>query len=487
MYMPHNYAAGGITSLPAMAKQVRAAGRNGDTILAHINPEEAGILKLLGGSGRINPATGIPEFGFFKSVAKPIKRAFKSVAKAVAPIIRPLAPIIPFLPIPGLGPLSALAMKSLLTGIASGLDKQGGFDFSRGLKAGALSYGIGSLMQGAQAADGAAGTGTGVEGAAGTGVEGAAGSAVPDPTVTTPTVSNPVSNPVYDFGSEAHTSLGGAGAPSITPPAPAAAAGSSGESIYSLSPTAPQAPVNVSSDYVADYALTSSGSTGQGLSALSSGQGFTIDPASPQAASLGQSTPSFIDRAGTYLANLPEKTLNYAIENPVEATLQGASLGTTAYGAYKTKQELDAQKKEAERIMREQEKHTAEEIAFAQQVLRDYPIEYRRLTAADVQSQGMAGGGGVVALAGGRFLSGTPELSKGDGTSDSIKGSIDDKHPARLATGEFVLDARTVSEIGNGSSEAGAKKLYQMMNRVHSELRQAKRGQPSNADQYLPA
>ena len=85
------------------------------------------------------------------------------------------------------------------------------------------------------------------------------------------------------------------------------------------------------------------------------------------------------------------------------------------------------------------------------------------------------------------FLSGTPELNKGDGTSDSIKGSIYDKHPARLATGEFVLDARTVSEIGNGSSEAGAKKLYQMMNRVHSELRQAKRGQPSNADQYLPA
>ena len=45
------------------AEQLRERGRGDDTILAHITPEEAGILKLMGGSGTINPYTGLPEFG----------------------------------------------------------------------------------------------------------------------------------------------------------------------------------------------------------------------------------------------------------------------------------------------------------------------------------------------------------------------------------------------------------------------------------------
>lgn len=88
-----------------------------------------------------------------------------------------------------------------------------------------------------------------------------------------------------------------------------------------------------------------------------------------------------------------------------------------------------------------------------------------------------ASGGGV-----GRFLQGS-----GDGASDSIAASINGNQPARLADGEFVVDARTVSEIGNGSSNAGAKKLYAMMDRVHSARRDARRGQDSDADRYLPA
>jgi hypothetical protein len=82
---------------------------------------------------------------------------------------------------------------------------------------------------------------------------------------------------------------------------------------------------------------------------------------------------------------------------------------------------------------------------------------------------------------GGRFLQGP-----GDGTSDSIPATIGNAQPARLADGEFVIDARTVSEIGNGSSNAGAKKLYAMMERVHRERKKAKRGQDSNADRFLP-
>jgi hypothetical protein len=64
---------------------------------------------------------------------------------------------------------------------------------------------------------------------------------------------------------------------------------------------------------------------------------------------------------------------------------------------------------------------------------------------------------------GGRLLKGP-----GDGVSDSIPASIGDKRPARLADGEFVVPARIVSELGNGSTEAGARKLYAMMDRVQN-------------------
>lgn len=90
--------------------------------------------------------------------------------------------------------------------------------------------------------------------------------------------------------------------------------------------------------------------------------------------------------------------------------------------------------------------------------------------------------GGIAMLAGGRYLRGP-----GDGVSDSIPAKFEQSgQPARLADGEFVIDARTVSEIGNGSSEAGARKLYAMMDRVHKARKTAKRGKPSGADKYLP-
>jgi hypothetical protein len=67
---------------------------------------------------------------------------------------------------------------------------------------------------------------------------------------------------------------------------------------------------------------------------------------------------------------------------------------------------------------------------------------------------------------GGRLLKGP-----GNGTSDSIPATIGGKQPARLAEGEFVVPARIVSELGNGSTDAGAKQLYAMMDRIQSDRR----------------
>jgi len=87
---------------------------------------------------------------------------------------------------------------------------------------------------------------------------------------------------------------------------------------------------------------------------------------------------------------------------------------------------------------------------------------------------------------GGRLLRGP-----GDGVSDSIPATIGNKRPARLADGEFVVPARIVSELGNGSTEAGARKLYAMMDRVQKARRgtvgKGRVAKNSRSEKYLPA
>jgi hypothetical protein len=79
MRPPQRFAKGGIASLKPMAREMAAAGRYGDTMLAHISPVEAQILRRYGGSGTINPVTGAPEF-FLKKMFKKIGRAVKKFA-----------------------------------------------------------------------------------------------------------------------------------------------------------------------------------------------------------------------------------------------------------------------------------------------------------------------------------------------------------------------------------------------------------------------
>ena len=91
--------------------------------------------------------------------------------------------------------------------------------------------------------------------------------------------------------------------------------------------------------------------------------------------------------------------------------------------------------------------------------------------------------GGLLSLhRGGNFLSGG-----GDGMSDDIPAMIGAKQPARLADGEFVIPADVVSHLGNGSSKAGAAKLYAMMDKIRQERTGRKRQSPQiNAAKYLP-
>jgi hypothetical protein len=98
--------------------------------------------------------------------------------------------------------------------------------------------------------------------------------------------------------------------------------------------------------------------------------------------------------------------------------------------------------------------------------------------------EGMAGGGSLGGYSdGGRMLKGP-----GDGMSDSIPATIGRKQPARLADGEFVVPADVVSHLGNGSTDAGAKKLYSMMDKIRKARTGKKKQAPAvKADKYLPA
>jgi hypothetical protein len=94
---------------------------------------------------------------------------------------------------------------------------------------------------------------------------------------------------------------------------------------------------------------------------------------------------------------------------------------------------------------------------------------------------------GIVKMAAGgmppRFLSGG-----GDGMSDSIRASIDGTQEARLADGEFVIPADVVSHLGNGSSKAGAKQLYSMMDRVRkARTGNEKQGRQIKPKKFMPA
>ena len=95
--------------------------------------------------------------------------------------------------------------------------------------------------------------------------------------------------------------------------------------------------------------------------------------------------------------------------------------------------------------------------------------------------------GGISSLGGysdgGRMLKGP-----GDGMSDSIPGVIAGKQPARLADGEFVVPADVVSHLGNGSTDAGAKQLYAMMDKVRKARTGKKKQAPAvKANRYMPA
>jgi len=154
---PQGFANGGLATLKPMAAAMAQQGRYGDTMLAHISPREARILRQMGGSGTINPNTGLPEF-FLKGLFKGIKKGLSKVARAAKKFVRSkVGRIVTTLALAFvLGPAAASAIGVTSTaGVAAisgfvgsaGSTALAGGDLKESLKAGA----IGGLIGGAGA------------------------------------------------------------------------------------------------------------------------------------------------------------------------------------------------------------------------------------------------------------------------------------------------------------------------------------------------
>ena len=498
------------------AQTLAQQGRYGDNMLVHMNPQEvaglAALARAHGGHISINPKTGLPEAwgigsifgskGVLGQAAKAVGLgdAYASASKAVSNVGRAITPfasmILPF--IPGLG----LPLSSLLSGLAGGVTKNG-FEWKRGLLSGALSYGLGSLTApsttGATSLTSPAPIDLAVDSAGITNLPAATASNVQIPSITPsgtvvssgiPLDTAPVGAPLT-MTSDTMT-LPPVSAPSAPVTAPAA-------------PSAALTPSEINASIPgASYVQTAPVSSVENIIA-----------AAPKAA------PDTLMSTAGNIMDLAYQTGKSLIPNMKDWKdyAQLASAGVTAYGGYKSYQEQKAAKEAAAKILADRQAHTQQQIDWANQVMSMYPSRFERLTAEDVEKYGIgtqrrmaAGGyarsfddelgsddevqmygGGLGTLQNGlrfarggmppRFLQG-----QGDGMSDSIPARIAGRQEARLADGEFVIPADVVSHIGNGSSKAGAKKLYGMMDRVRKARTGKTRQAPAiNAGGLMPA
>lgn len=130
---------------PEQMQAMAGLGRNGDTQLAHINSEEAAMLKAMGGTGTINPATGLVEYGFFSDLWNGVKKVVKKVAPFVLPAVAIFVPAL----IPAIGTaLGASAALAPVVGsavLAGGVTALSGGSAKDVLKSAALS-GLGSYL-----------------------------------------------------------------------------------------------------------------------------------------------------------------------------------------------------------------------------------------------------------------------------------------------------------------------------------------------------
>lgn len=480
-------------SLHQLAKHVQSSGRGNDTQLVHMSPREIKGLQALavakGGSLSINPKTGLPEAGFLEDILPVVAMAAATYFTAGAAT--------PMLMGAGMGATSA----GILAGAGAGALISGGAAALQGKDAGNAAL-MGGIMGGIGGGFGAPSEvpvdpNLAVQQATSVGtnainVNPSTGAAIDPLAIKQAAVdpyaglagTTPPAAPVPTGTGMAPAAPQVAGAPN-TPPlnqgqqimkqqadAVAAAKADPNSSWWSK-----QTPIEKAGYSIAGTALLS-----QALGNPNTNQAPTDDYTSP----LKRISPNFQAQAPIqpnpyYRAQYPVYAAEggimsvYADGGPVERMTQANTAMNPQGGLYpqgmidKTQYATPTQRP------------TSLEVVES---MPSYDARVNPMTGTLMAAGGLSTLGGY--SDGGQLLKGP-----GDGVSDSIPASIANKQPARLADGEFVVPARIVSELGNGSTDAGARKLYAMMDRVQSARKKSigkgKVAANTKADKLLPA
>jgi hypothetical protein len=481
------YAEGGIASV---AQNLADKGRKGDSMLVHMTPDEVAGLQALaqqmGGSLTINPQTGLPEANIFKKLL-PMALGF------------------------ALGPAGAGLFQSALT---AGLAVGAGYTLAtgslqQGISAGLSAYGGSNLGTGLQAAGGAAGA------------DAAVGQAAANQAAT-----DSAASVAGNLGGEAastalvdsvglHPDLAGTITPSssmadLSALAPGTEAEflrvrpefgqATSEALRSdvmahpdfsgniPAPLSIKSPITTPGDITAASKAAEATRAGFPLSDVERGgvsdlgapfeSRAVAPPRTPGSAFTGLERSLSGDKATRDLA-----AADYAAETDSTLGTSAMQIAGGAAGQSVADEQKARKAQQAAIYAKEDERKRRFDALFA-----------RTLGTMPARSGGLmklAGGGMTYMEAGGTTgPTGAPRdvTGTGDGMSDSVPASIEGVQEARLADGEFVIPADVVADIGNGSSDAGSKKLYDMMDRIR-KARHGTTEQPPEiqAERLMPA
>ena len=469
-------------SLHVAAKHLASKGRDGDSMLVHMSPGEVKGLQSLalahGGSLSVNPDTGLVEASFLKRILPMIAGAALTATGIGAP------------------------MAALMVG---GFETARTGDIGKGLMAGLGAYGGAGLGQGLAAAGGTqAGMASGAE-ALGT---------TPELLGTTEGMTNALSSPSTYVGEDAMYStmtdpnkvqtFADAYTKGATPETLGGRFTQMGQGIGQLGSEAGRSAIY--------NAMPTGTMLGLGSTAVSA-----LTPEAPPIPGAPEEDPRY--KGAPYRYSLSPNFSGYtpARPNPYYTPTglgyaEGGNVMMAGSGSYDDEPMGDATAMATggiagyaggglkmktmslgDGIYRDTDDDTAGLGAYDAAIKRmekQYGAANLKASAMPKSSisklgqmKAMAEGGLGSYSDGGRMLKGP-----GDGMSDSIPATIGRKQPARLADGEFVVPADVVSHLGNGSTDAGAKKLYSMMDNIRKARTGKKKQAPAvKASKYMPA
>jgi hypothetical protein len=500
MAPPQNFAKGGVASLRPMAQAMADAGRNGDTMVAHISPIEAQILRRIGGSGTTNPTTGMPEFflkKLFKKIGKTIKKFANTtigkivIGTALFIVAGPAAMAI-------FGSTAAPALLAATQGFVAGAGSSliAGGNFKDSLKAGA----IGAVTAGAV---------TGV-------TQGASAfkSTTPAPVeISTAVVDNTAGSVDLSAAAAKTVDAAATGVPMPMDPLAAGPTGmpmpmdplAAGPPTPSIQYTEPFAAPGGAVTRVSTPLSTSPAQVQSGAVSLPQNAGVTADmytnavSGSPAVATGSQTAaPGFFEsikgavtpndgvgfKQGLKDAFLPGKGKSFTEIlqengiNPINATeaqlanakamaaesavglgrqylpLAAAGMGIAGLsGAFSTEQP--------------QLPPGYEDFMNApgQRLLEQYPERYG-LSFGGVNTMSQTAPYQMYRPYGAATGGSTSDFPRKNGHINGPGTGTSDDIPAMLSDGEFVFTAKAVRNMGNGSRRKGAKKMYALMKKL---------------------